>query len=419
MKLSKKEQMLLGILGVLVIGVGYYQFLYKSQVTRIEALEIERAGLQERHDTIMTTLSTLSSRQEQIKVLNSKIIHKSEPFYPQFIDENLIVELDKLFSQYDKLKISYTMGQISVQPVAKVAPTEVVKPESSLKPIVDEYDLYFGTGDSGTTSENQNESNGEATEEGNQQGGTTATTTEQVIVNVNFSGEYLEVKNFIDSLQKNNREIVITNVSMSQNEAYETTGSMTLEFYAVPKISDEVDEYLLWNLDGDYGKATPLSPIGVGAGGNTIEDLAQPTKEENEFVMLVKPINSDLPTLMMGKANDSTRATYIYSDNEGVEDVELIITQANGKYYYKYKNSKSVYPSQYNGNGVEFTPSSDTITLKITSQARLDENDKSGINLKVQNQSDKSLEIVVAGDDTQKPRVNIVAEGNGVKVTKK
>ena len=44
MKISKKEKMLLGVLGTVLVSVIYYQFVYVNQV---EKLEIKRAELSE------------------------------------------------------------------------------------------------------------------------------------------------------------------------------------------------------------------------------------------------------------------------------------------------------------------------------------------------------------------------------------
>ena len=53
MKISKKEKMLLGVLGTVLVSVIYYQFVYVNQV---EKLEIKRAELSEVENRYTTTM---------------------------------------------------------------------------------------------------------------------------------------------------------------------------------------------------------------------------------------------------------------------------------------------------------------------------------------------------------------------------
>ena len=89
----------------------------------------------------------------------------------------------------------------------------------------------------------------------------------------------------------------------------------------------------------------------------------------SDFIASVKSITSDLPTIMIGKANDDLRTTYVYADSNSEENVEMILTQDGDKYYYKYKTSKGTFPANYNGLGAEFVPTSKNIVLNVLSEA--------------------------------------------------
>ena len=178
-------------------------------------------------------------------------------------------------------------------------------------------------------------------------------------------------------------------------------------------------EYLKWELDNTYGKDTPFSVAAAsGAYNSTIEQLGE-NADINDFVMLLRSAASDLPTLTLGKANDTDRKTYLYSDNVKVEEVEIEFNELDGKIYYKYKTTAGYYPKDNTSTGEEFNAKSDNIVLNILSEARVGTEDNSQVKLKVINNTNKKVEVVVEKDDTSNPRIEIQAEGNSVNVTKK
>ena len=51
--------------------------------------------------------------------------------------------------------------------------------------------------------------------------------------------------------------------------------------------------------------------------------------------MMVKPSSSELPTLTIGKAKDNLRESYITSDNEKIENVEILLKLLKGLFWIK------------------------------------------------------------------------------------
>ena len=194
---------------------------------------------------------------------------------------------------------------------------------------------------------------------------------------------------------------------------------MSLEFHAVPKLSGEDEAYLKWTLNNVYGKDILFSNGSAsGAYSNTIEDQSVEA-DAKDFVMMVKSSLSELPTLTIGKAKDDLTESYIYSDNEKVEDVEITLDEVDGKTYFKYKTSNSYYPRENTSQGKEFTPKASDIVVEILSEKRNGSSDNSGINLKVINNTSKKVEIVIKDDDNTNPRVSVNSKGNTVNITKK
>lgn len=426
MKISKREQLLLGMLAAVFIVVLYYQFVYVKQVDEIKSLKTEKQEVQEQYDVIMETIKTLEERKGKIKIYNAGITDKMKLYYPAIVQEYIILEIDKML-QESGINGTISFSQITAATVDVIAPTTVNKAESSLQDIVDEYNNYFKDEKNdeviepqeGENLENQ-EANIEVVDEANTEDKTVAytdATTEQIVVNLNFTGTYENLKKFLDIVDSQEKKLVITNITLSQANDQNVSGSLSMEFYGIPKLNDEDSSYFDWTLDNPSGKDSLFSTGGVS---NTTIESATSQKNEYDFIMLAKSVNSDLPTVMLGTANDTSNLSYIYADNKGIEDVELTLTKVGNEYYYKYKTSVGSYPANYNLTGEVFIPVKDEIIFEIVSQSRVDDNDVAGVNLKVINNTDKNVNIVVSGEDSARPRVTIESEGSSaVKVTSK
>ncbi|WP_411169685.1 hypothetical protein ACH36K_04075 [Clostridium sp. MB05] len=420
MNISKREKYLLGILITVLVCFVYYQFIYKNQVEKLNVKRNEKNQAEQRYNEVMAAISKLDSKEEELKILKSTVLDKSQKLYPTILQEKIIIEIDKLLSD-SGLKGNIAFSPIEVSPVEKMISKEVKKPESSLKPIADEYDgkevKNIENSNSNNNTSNTTENSGQDQQEvKNQEGGATS---EQLKVAINFSGSYGNLKKFIELVQNYERKVVITNISISSKSQEELTGVMNLEFHAVPKLSDTDMEYLIWTLNNVYGKEILFSNgAASGAYSSTIEEQKD-KKDINDFAMMLRSSSSELPTVTIGKSKDDSRESYIYSDNDKTEEVEIVFNEEGGKTYYKYKTSSSYYPKENSETGKEFKSKSENIVLEILSEKRVGSSDNSGIKLKVINNTSKKVEIIVKDDDSSNPRVAVTSEGNTVNVTKK
>lgn len=408
MNISKREKYLIGILLAVLICFVYYQFIYVNQVEKLNNKRAEKNQVEQRYNEVMAAIANLDSKEESLKILKATVLDKSKRLYPTIMQEKIIIELDKLLTD-SGLKGNIAFSPIEVASVEKMVSPEVQKTESSLKALVDEYN--GSTSNEATASGVEQQSQGNTSENG--------ATSEQLKVAINFSGNYEALKTFIASVQNYERKVVITNISISSKSQEELTGVMNLEFHAVPKLSDEDMEYLIWTLNNVYGKEVLFSSgAASGAYASTIEEQSN-EKDVNDFVMMLRSSTSELPTVTIGKAKDDSRESYIYSDKDKIEEVEIAFDEIDGKIYYKYKTSSSYYPKDNSSQGKEFTSKSKDIVFEILSEKRSGTSDNSGIKLKVINNTDKNVEIIVKDDDTSNPRVTVTSEGYTVNVTKK
>lgn len=424
MKLSSKEKILLVLLGSILVSVSYYQLSYTKQIDKISILEEKRNNLQTRYEEVKEMLAKLEEKQEEIGFITSSINLKAKTFYPTLIQEKLILEIDT-FLKESNLKGDIGFSEIAVSSVELLQRNKNQMGDTSFKDIVNEYN---GTS-AGNDQQNQEQVSQPSTEVKNSDA-----TVEIMKVNINFKGKFDVIKSFISKIETSNREIVITDLTTSVGYGGELSGTMSLEFYAIPKITERDSEYLQWTLDGSYGKEVPFliqnpqvtvqPPSSNSSNGSSDSDsnesgVTDTTQSNIDFAVQVRSITSDLPTVMIGKSNDNTKDTYISVVNNNVEEAQIELTKKNGKYYYKYNNTSKHYPSDYTGLGIEYLPKSDRIIIDISSEGRINVDDKSGLQLNVVNNTDKIVEVQIKGDDKTNPRVSITGDSSKVTVTKK
>ena len=419
MNISKREKYLIGILLTVLICFAYYQFIFVKQVEKVNNKKEEKNQIEARYNEVMNAIANLDSLEEELKILKANVFGKSEKLYPLIMQEKIILELDTLLID-SGLSGNIAFTPVEVAPVEKMVSPEIEKIESSLKSFVDEYNNNVTNAEEGNTEDSasgENTSDSGSEEEVNTEGN--STTSEQLKVAINFSGTYESLKIFIASVQNYERKVVIPTITIASQSEEELSGVMNLEFHAVPKLSDEDKDYLTWSLNNIYGKEILFSSgEASGAYAQTIEEQSS-EQDLNDFVMMLKSPTSELPTVTIGKAKDDSRESYIYSDNDDIESVEISFEEIDGSTYFKYKTTTSYYPRDNSLEGMEFVSKSEDIVLEILSENRVGTYDNSGINLKVINNTSKNVEVIVKNDDASNPRVAVTSEGYTVNVTKK
>ncbi|WP_066617282.1 hypothetical protein [Clostridium magnum] len=412
MKLSKRGKTLLAVLIFLLVTEGYYNFVFSLQRDKLNDILNQKAEYDKKLQDIRSKIASKKKKEEDIKIIYAKATSMTSRLFPEIREENLIVDIDKLLTDNNLKALSIAFSDIKAVTVQKTQKETKDDKESNMKSIVDEYN--------GIPVKKNSDSKNNSTKNSNNNNNKDMPSVENMSVSINFIGTYKNLMEFIKSTEAYSKRIVVSNLKISQGATDQVTGTMQLELYAIPKISDEDKDFFKWEFNNAYGKVNPFDGA---VEGNTIlssiEDIGKIIKEPiYDFVMSVRSVSSDLPTVMLGRAKDSTKSTYVYADNPQVESVELHLTKKDNKYYYKYKTSRDKYPAQYDGDGVEFTPKESGIDFKIYSNKRSDATDTSGVNIKIYNKTDKTVSVNIERDDDVKPRVSISGEGGNVQITR-
>ncbi|WP_040212460.1 hypothetical protein [Clostridium polynesiense] len=406
MKLSKREKLLLMIFGILMVGAGYYKYIFHPQRTAVNKLKEEKTLLTAKLDNMKIYISSEDKKEKDIKIINEKIISKTGNLYPSIEQQKLIVELDKL------LKASRVDGNMSFSEITAETLNDKKNKDAenvNFSPLTDIVKEYNGI-------VNKDKKQAAVYSSAPEKEKKTAKV-QSMKINLNFKAQYSNFINLLRSFETHDKKIAVSSVSLTQNTKDEITGTAVLEVFAVPKITDEDGEYLKWEGTDSQGKENPFK------GGETqekkglsIEDSSKSEAYSYDFIMSVRGVNSDLPSFILGKAKDRDKKTYIYADNKNKEEVEIVFTAKEGRYFYKYKTAAESYPLNYEGEGTDFLPSGSDIVLKAYSSKRKGEEDVSSVNIKIINNTDKNILFNIEGDEAARPRITVNAQGGNVDV---
>ncbi|EOD01520.1 hypothetical protein [Caldisalinibacter kiritimatiensis] len=392
MELSKREKIMLIVLAIIVVLFGYYKLIYNPQIEKINELEKKAEKYKSELKAIKTEVSPDSKVRKDYKIMNEKISSLYRRFYPKIIQEKIILILNDMIqdSKVDNQSISFSELELGIIDDETNEKSEEYEMESLVK-------KYLGMEDKKEDEVNEKNEN--------------EVKIEKLTANLNFNGSYSNIISLMKEIEQNNREILIKNLNIVKTDNNELSGNIQLEFYAVPKLHNQDEDYLNWDLYNEYGKNNPFygdiyknNNIVTSEVDNNNETSWQEIKYD--FAMTVKPFNSDLPTIMLGKANDNTRESYVYADKNGVENIDIVFTEQKDKYYFKYRTSSENYPKNYK-IGEFFEPKDDTINLIIFTHERNSNKDVAGANIKIENNTSKKVLVVIDGDDKNRPRVNI------------
>lgn len=402
MKITKKEKTLLFVLALGILGFGYYKLVWDYQYSELKSLESKKQSTEKEYEDDVKMVQSMEPNKEEINIFNTEINNLTARFYSSIEQPNIILELNNLMNNAN-VKGTMSFSEVKALPVVQKSDKQSnnengEENQNQIQGIVNDYNNIVDDKKQETSSKKQEE----------------IYNLNQMTISLSVNGTYDDIMNFMNALDENPKHINILNFNLSAQTDGKVSANINIQLIAIPKIDATTEEFI--TADDKYGKENPFSGASV-AGSATLESQLENSKTKNDFLMTVRPINSDLPTIVLGKAEDKNKTSYLSNDENDVTNVEMYITEKDGKYYYKYKVGSKTYPADFSGDGEEFKPNGNDINFEIFSEKRGNNDDKSGVNIKIVNSSDKNVNLVVDKDDTSNPRVNVTTEGK-VKVIK-
>lgn len=431
MNISKKEKLWLSILGIVAIGFIYYQFVFLYLEKTVENKEAQEREIETKYNNAKDEIEKMDSKRSKVKILNAKISDEAKGVYPTVSQEHIILEIDKLLKDNGlEGGMEFDAVELDAVDVIKKSDKDKGNLKSTIQATADKYNNSYGKSkdeknsddlESNTKEENQTNDKAKSNEKSNTSNSTKKddkkSNPNKVIKmkgKVKFYGTYQNVVKFVKSIgEREKNKICLYGIGMDINDISWVKGEVGIGIYSVPKIDDTISDYLNWTLNNTYGKSEPFQ-LNQSAGNGIKAEV--PT---SDFMISVKSSSSDLPTIMIGKAYDTLRSTYVYSDANDKHEAEIVLTKQGDKYYYKYKTGNTSMPVDYSGVGNEFIPNGDNIDISISSESKISDSDKSGLKLDIVNNTNKLVKVDISNDDKNNPRVSIGGDNKNISVSQK
>lgn len=390
MKLTNREKIMLQLLVLCAFLALIYFAIIKPQLVYREKLQKQALGYSEIIESVKLKANIKNPVYKEYKFINAKTHDLLERYYPSIIQEKIILMLD------EKIKASGI----------KIDTIVFSEPE------------LMGINKAETKNPNQAIQNKQS-----ETVTTDIASLESMTVSLTFEGSYSQLYSFISSIELENRSIAFNSLKITSTGVNTVSGDILIAIYAITKPFEQDEDYLNWDITGEYGKYNPFGFVqGLNPAATVTTSLPSISgtdtldMKNGDFFISLRPITSDLPSITIGKLDDMDRDTYIYADNIGYEDIELQILQDGERFYYGYKTQSYSYPSGYGKDFIEFTPIGDELKVVVISTARNKDNDLNGAKLSVINKTQWPLKLYIKNDDASLPRLKLDKLGDNVTV---
>lgn len=389
MRMQKREKVLLLILLIAIGSYLFYNFVYLTNLERISEKEILIEQKRAEVERILDALRLEKELNFEMQSLNFEISNMTESYLASIDQENAIIFFTRYFDEFEFLVNNYSFTEVGLTNL--VYDPNPVLPNIPEYPLQDLKDIYLGVPPSAEQ--------GELKE-------TVTASAENMTLTFDFTADYYDLLNFIDFLQQNQVEFVMSDLSMSSSlEDSTVTGNTAVSLYSIPKLHEHEHMDWIWSDVIEFGRSNPFLLDDV------VLDPYFTTKYD--LTMVLGPMTQDIPTVNLGKFRDDTYQSYVYADSNIQETVEISIKLEDGIYSYKYSTPLGTYPANYQ-NWVEFKPANDFLSMEVRSMARESADDQSGVSLTIVNETDMLFYINVFGDDPIRPRLNLQTTENVV-----
>ena len=406
MQLSNREKLLLVSLAIVLTIGGFFYFVAKPQFAKIDELRKSKLEYQAKVKELNTQLAVTNPIYAESKLLEQKTKDRTAAYFPNISQEKIITILDGQFniSSFQPSSINFTdMNDI-------VSTKDKATINNDGKNLLDDLEMSFKKIEPIVNNSTESSAADQRIQDA------TSNSIDRLSVTLAYKASYEEISALIRTFEVYKRRIVLDKITCTRGDNNELSGTIELSFYAIPKLFDEDLDYTTWTYNNVYGKYNPFLPFGGYLDPAVVSGVPLTTSQKSDFFMSLKPISSDIPTVMIGKKGESESKTYLYADNPAFENVEIRFTKKGTQYYYGYKTKSGSYPTNY-ASLINFIPKSNDITIEILSSKRQGDTDLSGANIKIINETDLTVKANVLFDDKVNHRAKFVNNTGKATVT--
>ncbi len=406
MKLSSREKKLLIVLLVLIIAVVVYMYV-------VTPIHDENALLIEEKNTIQNELNSVKAMVKDESAIDSMIENYKERL--ALLDQKLPyqIHLEKVindmfmhFNSYDITvnSVSFNMQDPSKDSgnLPKEGGIENLRPALSPSEIIEAYE----NGESITVEDKKEEEENKAAVVESKIG--------RLMVNLSFKSNYDVFKDALNGLNNMDSTIITMNSTISKiepdleelnpdiNEVFVNL-SLAIPFY----YDNEELENIFFDYEFKPGKGFkehgPFEYKDILKGTLGGEELNF-SSIQGQFDIILKDKASDVAAQSFSTVGVSNSTLSL--DGNKAESYVLSLIESNGKVMYKYKNSVKSFPEK-GYKTLNMDMDKDFIIIRVDSMSRIGSKDKAGLNLTLNNKTDKKVVFYVFDDDKKSPRFNV------------
>ena len=416
--MSNRDKKLLVYLGALVILAAAYFLVGRPFLDKIDSLSSERAQLdqtlhakQEAYANQEMYRSGVESARAEMKEIMDRFpednsdeksimfIHKTEQDIPIWVSKIQFAEETKNMVNGGEVQSASDVEQEQLEESVEAAESE---------------------GENGS-SEDSESGRGVESADASALDGLVSRDTE---IGVEFVSKYEEFKKLLAHIRDYEDRLVIKDIELTFDQyAGLIHGSMVLSQYAIlgegrvlPDVETGVDRLGSDNVFVQKEKGGSILDIIADAMSDLFNrimgGLSNEAAEEfaADYFMRVNAVTDNSSGKTMGRANDLQQSSYILSDDNGKEDVTFAISGGEGQYAVKYSIGDDRHEETYNKEGGA------AIYLRIVSTERMSDSDKVSVALHLVNNSDLPVNVVIEGDDANKPRIEVVEQDGDITI---
>jgi type IV pilus assembly protein PilO len=253
MKLSKREKIMLIVLATILVLGGIYYFLLMPQMEKLEHLEEERDRLIMSLQSAKSKLVKNKKADEEFELLYNKIEEKTRPFYPEILQDRIVLIINGIIAESEIASSSLVFSDIKTIPFEP----DVDEP-ASIIPLQEIVNRYFNIADASRDTTHKNTSSKDISGKDGSAEQDNLKILPFISITLQYQGTFEQIMSFVRNIEALGRTILIKNFSISTGEEDTLTGSIQLDFYALPKIHCQDEEYLDWPFKENYGSDNPF-----------------------------------------------------------------------------------------------------------------------------------------------------------------
>ncbi|OQB15541.1 MAG: hypothetical protein BWY15_00253 [Firmicutes bacterium ADurb.Bin193] len=236
-----------------------------------------------------------------------------------------------------------------------------------------------------------------------------------IYMNIKFSfkGDYLAIRSFVNLLNNNSERVGIKQLSFKGVDN-NLDGSAVVAFYgylkspAPPRILEDYPFKGKVDLFSIFEGGADFLPKSSGDEADSVADRQTPRVKPYDFYIIMNSNTDDAANIIVGK----NKQTEIFADGNKTNWINLYFATRDGKFYYRYRTPRDVYPKTEPNAMVEFSPVGKDISVVVFSNAILSDDDMSRILLNVYNDSGRKVSVTVTGPDGIKRVTQNITSGD-------